>query len=428
METIYAPATARGKAGVAIIRLSGPRAWAAVEAMTGSLPAPREIGLRSLRAGTGEVLDTGLVVVFEHGHSFTGEQSAELHLHGSQAVVTAVLRALGTMAGLRVAEAGEFTRRALMNDRMDLAQVEGLGDLIEAETEAQRRQAVKVLSGAIGARAEGWRNGLLRAVALVEAGIDFADEDVPSGILDQAAVQIRDVQCALEAECAGQAAAERVRDGFEVAIVGRPNVGKSTLLNMIAGRDAAITSAFAGTTRDVLEVRLELEGLAVTLLDTAGLREGTDALERIGVSRARERADAADLRIFLITEEGDEMALGWRPGDVVRSAKGDLGWSDGLSVSGLTGAGVGELLSEIGKRLEARVAGAATITHARHADGLRRAVAALEAAVSGLENGGDAELVAEELRVAVHAIDALTGRIDVEAVLGEIFSNFCIGK
>ncbi|NBB81637.1 MAG: tRNA uridine-5-carboxymethylaminomethyl(34) synthesis GTPase MnmE, partial [Verrucomicrobia bacterium] len=299
MDTIFALSTAPGKAGVAIIRVSGAAAFQAVEPLVDSLPAPRRSGLRSVKSPDGDVLDTALVLTFEAGHSFTGETTVEIQCHGSRAVVSAILDALGRQDGLRPAQPGEFTRRALENEMLDLAQVEGLADLIDAETEAQRKQAVRVLSGQLGARAEEWRRKLIRAAALLEATIDFADEEVPEDVSPEVSELLESVRAELDKEIAGVGSAERIREGFEVAIVGAPNVGKSTLLNVLAGRDAAITSEVAGTTRDVIEVRMDLSGLPVTLLDTAGLRTTEDEVESIGVDLAMKRAKAADLRVFL---------------------------------------------------------------------------------------------------------------------------------
>lgn len=430
MDTIYALASARGKAGVAVVRMSGPDSWSAVRALAGDVPTPRRASLRRLKA-EGEVLDEVLVLTFAEGASFTGEQSAELHLHGATATVAAVLAALGRLPGLRMAEPGEFTRRALENGRLDLAQVEGLADLIEAETEAQRKQALRVLSGAVGARAEAWRRDLVRAAALIEATIDFADEDVPVDVTPEVLRLFDRVTQDLVSELAGFGAAERIRDGFEVAIVGRPNAGKSTLLNALAGRDAAITSAVAGTTRDVIEVRMEIAGLAVTLLDTAGLRETRDEVEVIGVERALDRAKRADLRIFLL--DGAELPLLTpEPDDIIVLGKSDLGApvnTGTLAVSGKTGAGLGELIDEIAGRLSGRVSGAGVITRDRHRAAIRRAIGAMESArnevVQGPERG---EYAAEHLRQSVRALDSLVGRVDVEHLLDEIFASFCIGK
>ena len=424
MDTIYALASARGKAGVAVVRISGPDAFAVAEAMAGALPEPRYAALRRLRSD-GEILDQALVLTFPKGNSFTGEPVVEFHLHGSLAVVQAVLRAVGNHPGLRLAEPGEFTRRALENGCLDLTQVEGLADLIDAETEAQRRQAERVLSGAIGARVEEWRRSLIRAASLIEATIDFADEEVPQDVTPEVSFLLRGVIDSLRAELRGYAAAERIRDGFEVAIVGAPNAGKSTLLNALAGREAAITSEYAGTTRDVIEVRMEIAGLAVTLLDTAGLRNPDDPVERIGIDRGITRARAADLRVFLQSGEAIE-GLDPSCDDIVVSAKADL---SGSGVSGKTGQGVPELLDAIAGRLRKRSAGAGLVTRERHRLAIDRAIRAMESAMHEVERGAQrAELAAAELRMAIRALESLVGRLDVEDLLDEIFSSFCIGK
>jgi tRNA modification GTPase len=430
MDTIFAPATARGKAGLAVIRLSGPRAWDAVSALGADLPEPRRAALRLLTDASGEVLDEALVLIFEAGASFTGERVAELHLHGSTATVAAVLRALGAMAGLRFAEPGEFTRRALENERLDLPQVEGLADLIDSETEAQRRQALRVLSGALGQKAEGWRQKLIRAAALLEATIDFADEDVPVDVAPEVLSLLEALLAELAAEAEGVKAAERIREGFEVAIVGAPNSGKSTLLNALAGREAAITSEFAGTTRDVIEVRMDLHGLPVTILDTAGLRETRDAVETIGVERAIARAKDADLRVFLLGGEGEALGLSAEPGDITVHGKADLGAPPDMpAVSGKTGQGIADLISGITSELESRAARAVTATRERHRLAVQRAIGAIEMAAHEVRGGaGRAEIAAEELRTALRALDALVGRVDVEHLLDEIFASFCIGK
>ena len=429
MDTIFALASARGKAGVAVIRISGPSAWAAVRALAGSVPEPRHAGVRLLSVD-GEVLDEAVVLCFAPGASFTGEESAELQIHGAVATTAAILRALSTLPGMRHAEAGEFTRRALENGRLDLAQVEGLADLIEAETEAQRKQALRVLSGAVGERVESWRQLLIRAAALLEATIDFADEDVPTDVSPEVTEIIEKILSDLRREYSGFGAAERVREGFEVAIVGRPNVGKSTLLNALAGREAAITSEIAGTTRDVIEVRMDLDGLAVTLLDTAGLRETDDIVEGLGVERALDRARNADLRVFLVDGEQLPMIEPLSEDVVVRS-KADLvdEVTSGLSVSGKTGLGLPTLMEVISGRLADRAGSAGLITRERHRDAIRRAIGAIESARDEVLSGPDrTELAAENLRHAIRALDSLVGRIDVEHLLDEIFSSFCIGK
>jgi tRNA modification GTPase len=426
MDTIFALASARGKAGVAVIRISGPDAHSAVQELCGDRPSPRRASVRKLRDGDGELIDEALVLVFEEGKSFTGEAAAELHLHGSPAVVAAVSRELSDRVGLRAAEAGEFTRRALDNERLDLAQVEGLADLIEAETEAQRKLAVRVFSGALGEKVERWRERLIRAAALLEATIDFADEEVPVDVGPEVSDLLSTVMNELKDEIAGSAASERIREGFEVAIIGAPNVGKSTLLNRLAGREAAITSEVAGTTRDVIEVRMDLGGLPVTFLDTAGLRETEDVVERIGVERARKRAEEADLRILLTEEPAD---AGAGEADIVVRAKADQRKGSGLAVSGLTGAGVDVLVDMITSRLERMAARPATAMRERHRLALEEGLRALESAQNRLSAGVKAEeLVSEEIRAAVRSLESLVGRIGVEDVLDRIFKQFCIGK
>lgn len=428
MDTIYALATARGKAGVAVIRLSGPRAVAAAEVLGGATPPVRKAGLRHLRDSEGVLLDEALVLRFDAGASFTGEEVVELQCHGSPATVAAVLRALSRIEGMRLAEPGEFTRRALENDRLDLAQVEGLSDLIEAETEAQRRQALRVLEGAIGRRAEAWRADLIRAAALLEATIDFADEEVPVDVSPEVLELLGRVEDDLRREAEGASAAERIREGFEVAIVGPPNAGKSTLLNTLAGREAAITSEYAGTTRDVIEVRMDLGGLPVTVLDTAGLRETEDVVEGIGINRAKSRAAAADLRVFLLDGSGSTLGLVPETDDIVLQGKADLGVK-GPAISGKTGEGVPELIAQITTRLESRAARAATITRERHRVAILRALSSMAEARNQVERGSEhAELAAEDLRTAIRSLDSLVGRVDVEHILDEIFASFCLGK
>uniref|UniRef100_UPI003B52BA71 tRNA uridine-5-carboxymethylaminomethyl(34) synthesis GTPase MnmE n=1 Tax=Roseovarius indicus TaxID=540747 RepID=UPI003B52BA71 len=428
MDTIFALSTAPGKAGVAIIRVSGPAAHDAVRSLCGDVPVARQASLRVLRDREGRRLDQALILTFEQDRSFTGEVSAEFQVHGSTAVTAALLDELGFMDGLRPAEAGEFTRRALENGMLDLAQVEGLADLIDAETEAQRRQAMRVLSGDLGEKAEAWRRSLIRAAALLEATIDFADEEVPVDVSPEVGSLVLNVIEELRREIDGVGIAERIRTGFEVAIVGAPNVGKSTLLNALAGRDAAITSEHAGTTRDVIEVRMDLGGLPVTLLDTAGLRETEDAVESIGIDRARNRADQADLRVFLV-EPGQVPEMQPMDDDIVLTAKSDVNSDVGNGISGKTGEGVTGLVDRIRETLAARASGSGVATRQRHKDSMGRGMVALEAALLLLPMGEDcADLAAEELRTAIRALDSLVGRIDIENVLDEIFTSFCLGK
>lgn len=422
MDTIYALATSRGKAGVAVVRVSGPRAFEAGEKIAGSLPHARGTALRRLQGRNGPI-DEALVLRFDAGASFTGEDVVEFQVHGSTAVINALLDELGSH-GLRIAEPGEFTRRALENDRLDLAQVEGLADLIDAETEAQRVQALRVLSGALGEKADEWRRDLIRAAALLEATIDFVDEEVPVDVSPEVLELIDRTKAALTREAEGARVAERIRDGFEVAIVGAPNAGKSTLLNALAGRDAAITSDIAGTTRDVIEVRMDLGGLPVTLLDTAGLRDTDDQVEQLGVARAKDRALAADLRIFLLSD--DPLDFDPLDDDIVVEGKADL---TGRGVSGKTGEGIDFLFEQITRVLESRASHGGTAIRARHRNAIIHARDALDMARIEVENGAErSELAAEELWSAIRALDSLVGRVDVENVLDEIFASFCLGK
>ena len=427
MHTIFALATARGKSGVAVIRISGPAAHDIGSGLVGALPPAGQAGLRVLRDATGGVLDQALVLRFDGPRSFTGEDVVELQLHGSIAVIRAVEAAIAGTGLARMAEAGEFARRALLNGNLDLAQVEGLSDLIAAETEAQRRQAQELFSGAMRGFADMCRHDLVRATALIEATIDFADEDVPVDVSPEVGALIDKVISLIDVQLSGYHAAERVRNGFEVAIIGPPNAGKSSLINKIAGRDIAITSEFAGTTRDVLEVRIDLNGLPVTFLDTAGLRESDDVIERIGVARARSRANGADLRILLI--DGLQGQGDFDQGiavDLRYMTKSDI---TGTGISSVSGDGIDQLLAEVSFILMDRVSGATLASHERHRQALERAHALMMVARSCfIEGSVGAEILALHLRDAVGALDSLIGRVDVEAVLEEIFAQFCIGK
>ena len=428
MSTIFAQASAAGKAGVAVVRISGPKAFSAASQLCGSLPAPRQAALRRLRSAPGEVLDEALVLCFSEKASFTGEETVEFQTHGSVAVVNALLAELGTVDGLRLAEPGEFTRRALANGRLDLAQVEGLADLIASETEAQRQQALRLFSGGLGDLAAHWRERLIRASALLTVTIDFADEEVPVDVSPEVLELIAEVQTAMQAQVDGFGAAERIRTGYEVAIIGPPNVGKSTLLNAVAGRDAAITSEIAGTTRDVIEVRMELAGLPVTLLDTAGLRETDDTIEKIGVARALERAKAADLRVFLI-ESNSKPEFDPVPNDIVIASKADLSGEKFGAVSGKTGAGVAQLVEQIGAKLSSKTAKAGLATRARHKEAMERCLVSLAEASNRVALGPEfTDIASEELRISLEALNMLIGRVDIENVLDEVFSSFCLGK
>jgi len=434
MDTIFALSSARGKAGVAVIRLSGPLAWPTAAKMAGPLPLPRKTALRSISDGSGEPIDQGLVVCFPKGASFTGEDIAEFHVHGSIAVVSSLLAALGAIDGLRMAEPGEFTRQALENGCLDLTQVEGLSDLIDAETELQRRQAKRVFDGALGALADQWRRDLVAALALLEVSIDFSDEEIPSDVVPMVRDRLESALISLKAQSKGSYLSERVRDGFEVAIVGPTNIGKSTLLNRLAGREAAITSEIAGTTRDVIEVRMDLRGIPVTILDTAGIRDTSDSVESIGVDRAVARAQRADLRVFLLNNASDVIdGISASADDIVVVGKFDkykkANKNNVIGVSGLSGEGVSQLVSGIASRLEVMANGAAIATNIRHRTAIDLAIRHLERANLIVSDGSDrVELAAADMHHALKALEALVGAVDVENVLDEIFSRFCLGK
>ncbi|MXZ50837.1 MAG: tRNA uridine-5-carboxymethylaminomethyl(34) synthesis GTPase MnmE [Rhodobacteraceae bacterium] len=430
-ETIFAPATAKGKSAVAIIRISGAKTTPVLINLIGSVPQERVLSLRRLnRPQTGEFLDQAMVVFFPNGQSYTGEEAAELHIHGGRATLNAVVNCL-LEEGLRMAEPGEFTLRALQNGKMDLAQVEGLGDLIEAETEAQRKQAHLAHDGIVSKASSGWKKDLTYCLALLETEIEFSEEDLPPNVKKQARNVILHLQETLQKEVGGVDMAERLREGFEVAIIGQPNSGKSTLLNYLAGRDAAITSNFAGTTRDVLEVYMDLEGLPVCFLDTAGIRDSSDPVEKIGIERTKTRARDADMRIFLLEEDRQTFPeIEYREGDLELQAKADLIKEiQSRGISGLTGQGVDLMLQDISRVLENRIAKVGVATNARHRQAINQSLEHLAKAYSelGRENCRD-EIVAEDLRQAIRALETITGTIDIEQVLGEIFANFCIGK
>lgn len=441
-DTIFALSSGRPPAAVAVIRVSGPRAGAALETLIGRVPAPRRASLARVRdPATGDVIDEGLALWFPGPNSETGEDIVELQVHGGRAVIAAVLAALGRIAGLRPAEAGEFTRRAFESGRMDLTAVEGLADLVAAETEAQRRQAFLQLKGLLGDRAETWRQRLIEALALVEAGIDFSEEeDVPQDLLARALALIRPL--AEEISQAGLGQGERLREGLRVAIAGPPNAGKSTLFNRLARREAAIVSPFPGTTRDVLEIHLDLGGYPVTVLDTAGIRETNDPIEREGVRRASEQSAGADLVLWVIdgtAVQGSEPEV---PPAWLVVNKMDLADSEAKErieskfnkrrkihfISSVTGSGVDELVNAISGFAEHFFTPeAALVTRQRQRTHLRDTVIALKDAQRAAQEGRE-EIMAEHLRIATHALGRLLGRVDVEDVLDVIFRDFCIGK
>ena len=427
MDTIFALASAPGKAGISIVRLSGPLAINVAEKLTKSKLKEKQPNLRVIYGSDNHFIDQALILIFRKPYSFTGENVVEFHLHGSSAVVSSVIKLLGNFKGLRSAEAGEFTRCALENGKIDLAQVEGLADLIDAETDAQHKQAARIFNGALGEKTKEWRAKLVKAGALLVATLDFADEEVPEEVTPEVEKLINMVLSDLDKEIIGVQTAERIRSGFEVAIVGAPNLGKSTLLNYLVGRDAAITSNVSGTTRDVIEVKLDLRGLPVTILDTAGIRKSDDKVEEIGISRALERSSLSDLRIVL-TEDGEyPVGLKKRDTDIICIAKDDQGNRGG--VSGKTGAGIDRLKNNIWDILNDKAQYVGIATRERHKSSMVNAKKFLGNAVVSLRDGPEYyDITAEEIRAATSALDSLIGRIGVEDVLDEVFSSFCLGK
>jgi len=450
--TIFALSSGQPPAAIAVVRICGPQTRVALETLIGRAPEPRRAALARVRdPASGEVIDEALALWFPGPRSETGEDMAELQLHGGRAIVAAVLEALGKTEGCRPAEPGEFTRRAFENGRLDLTAVEGLADLIAADTAAQRRQAFRQLKGLIGDRAEAWRRQIIEALALVEARIDFSDEaDVPENLIGPALHAAQQLRDEIAAKLAGSGHAERLREGLVVAIAGPPNAGKSTLLNRLARREAAIVSPYPGTTRDVIEVHLDVAGYPLTLLDTAGIRDSNDPIEQEGVRRARARAEAADLVLWIndasvlgiAAEKTDEIiskSNSWMVNNKTDLAGDKLGKTaesqfsqsaeKTFAISAATGAGVDGLVEALGAfaRDFFAMTEAPVATRARHRAALERTVAALDRALGEGESGRE-EVIAEELRLAATELGRLTGRVDVEDVLDVIFRDFCIGK
>ena len=435
-DTIFAPATPAGRGGVAVLRLSGPDAGPALAAVTGRpLPAPRLATLATLGdPADGAPLDQGLVLWFPGPSSYTGEDVAELHLHGGRAVIRAVVEALSRLPGLRPAEPGEFTKRAFLAGKLDLTEAEAVADLVDAETRAQRLQALRPLGGELGQVYEGWRARLMRALAMAEAALDFPDEGLPPDLAAEADRIVADVSAEIRRHLDDAGRGERLREGVHIAILGPVNAGKSSLLNALARRDVAIVSDRPGTTRDVVEVALDLRGYPVVLADTAGLRETEDEIEAEGIRRSHRRAEVADLRL-VIRDIADpatvDPALAGGP-DTIRVANksdrapGAVPAADEIAISVRTGAGLDRLLDVLAAAVERRLTGdgSPALTRARHR-------AALEDAAEALDRVSRAplpELAAEDLRLALRAIGRITGQVDVEDMLDLLFGSFCIGK
>jgi tRNA modification GTPase len=444
-DTIFALSSGPGRAGVAVFRLSGPQARTALKVLAGALPAPRRAALRVLRdPADGTEIDRGLILWLPGPQSFTGEDMGELHVHGSRAVAAALTAALAALEGLRLAEPGEFARRAFENGRLDLTAAEGLADLIDAETEAQRRQAVRQLEGAAGRLYDGWRDRLMRALAHFEAALDFADEaDVPGSLGEEVAAEAAAVVGEIARHLADGRRGERLREGLRVVIAGPANAGKSTLMNALARRDVAIVSERAGTTRDVIEVHLDLSGYPVILTDTAGLREAADEIEEEGVRRARQALDRADILVWLDPADGTAAAPAPEPRHGQRLLRVRSKWDLRSDSPPRQGRDLSQLCLSVAKdwgvdALVEQIAAAArelcgvgedpAISRARHRAALEDCAAALARFAAAAKAGVSTELLAEELRLAARALGRLTGRVDVEDLLDVIFADFCIGK
>jgi tRNA modification GTPase len=428
-DTIFALGTGAGRAAIAVIRISGPGAGQALKALAGKLPEPRQATFAVLRdPATGEMLDRGVALFFPAPGSSTGEDYAELQLHGGRAVVEGTLAALYRLPGLRHAERGEFARRGFANGKLDLSQAEALADLVDAQTQAQRRQALRVAGGALRHRVEAWRATLIEALALLEAELDFSDEaDVTAFSAARLDALLSPLAGDMRAALRLAPASERMCDGFTVMILGRPNVGKSTLINALTQRELAITSSIPGTTRDMIEAHLDIGGLPVTLIDTAGLREAADEIERIGVDRTLARIESADLALWL-SDSGEppppsvvETIRVATKTDVSPAPEGAIG------VCALSGEGLENLAAAIGSLARARLGDGASalIVRERHRQALEEAAESVEAVIGEKRA---LELQAEELRRASRALGRIVGAVDVEDVLDAVFSRFCIGK
>lgn len=429
-DTIFALSSGRGRAGVAVVRVSGPLVGKTLKGLAGpELPPARRAARRKIITVDGEQVDDGLILWFPGPASFTGEDVAEFHVHGGRAVVDALLEALGRLPGLRPAEAGEFTRRAVENGKLDLTRAEALADLINAETEAQRRQALRQYGGALADLYDGWRTRLIRAAAWIEAAIDFADEEIPPEAFERAKEQVAEIANEIRAHLSDARRGEMLRDGFRLTVIGPPNSGKSSLINALAQRDVAIVSDIAGTTRDVLEVHLDLGGYPVIVADTAGLREAADQIEAEGVRRALAKAEHADAVLLLLDATLPDQSLPPLPVAHALTVwnKSDAALVDAdLTLSVKTGAGLDHIIDCIGNLVKERAGGGDLVapTRERHRHALAHAASALDQSLLARAP----ELIAEELRGAMNELGRITGRVDIEDLLDVVFRDFCVGK
>ena len=430
-KTVFALSTSSGKAAIAVIRISGPRSFEVVRKLVGSVPAPRTAVLRSLRYKD-ELIDRALLICFKANSSYTGEDMVEFHIHGSIAVINSLSEVLSVGFNLDVADPGEFTRRALENGCMDLSQVEGLLDLINSETKEQKNQSLRVLSGIIGNKSHSWRTTILSSLALAEVMIDFSEEDVPKSTVSDILMLVKSLIDELMCELQNSNSLELIRDGFDVTIIGKPNVGKSSLLNYLAGTEKAIVSEKSGTTRDIIELGIDLNGFRVNFFDTAGIHESTDEIEVIGIQRARVKALHSNMRVFLISDNDilDDFGVVVKETDIIFSSKSDLGkYCVHPGISSKSGEGVSEMLEHISKSIEKSTSYSGILINKRHKKVIKSTIRYLKLVCLELKSSEvQIEIVAENLRLAIMELDFLVGKINVEDVLGDIFSSFCIGK
>ena len=435
--TIFAPATASGRAGVSVIRISGPKAYTVPELMCGiKNPKPRYAYHSEIKALDGTPIDEGIVLCCPNPSSFTGEDVVELQTHGGRAVMSAVLGQLAKLEGLRPAERGEFTRRAVENGKMDLTSAEGLADLVDAETEQQRRQALRQMGGALAEIYEKWREELKHLLAWEEAYIDFPEEEIPDDVSESIRKKIVNIENEIKQHLDDSRRGERLREGYLIAIVGAPNAGKSSLMNKLAKKDVAIVSSTAGTTRDVIEVKLDLNGYPVIIADTAGLRETDEEIEAEGIRRALAKAEEADLVLQVIDASAPSFEAKGQEKELQNSAKvlkifnktdiSPITSSQGFAISAKTGNGIAELLEYLSKRVEDTVGlkEEPSLTRLRHRSSLEECVKSLEDSLKAPQT----ELMAEDLRMAMRSLGKITGQVGVEELLDVIFKDFCIGK
>ncbi len=430
-KTIFALSTAQGKAGIAIVRLSGSKAFQTAKQLCGSLPAPRLAMVRNL-VYNGDLIDKAIVICFCAENSYSGEDMVEFQVHGSNAVLKNLSEILSIEFNLSVAEPGEFTRRALETGRIDLSQAEGILDLIESETKEQQKQSLRCINGQLADKTKDLKNLVIKGLSLVEIMIDFTDQDVPTDTIIDVISIVEKIISLLEEELKRYSSSELIRTGFDITIIGKPNVGKSSLLNYLAGREKAIVSSIAGTTRDIIELAIDLKGYRVNFFDTAGIHETKDSIERVGIDKAMNKAKDSFIRIFLLenSDTVDQFKINVEPDDLIFNAKSDLNFKSIYpGISGKTGEGVDNMLGMLSEKIKFKTVNSSILTNERHRKAIQVSVTLLYDVREELsKNHIEVEIVAEYLRAVIAQFDLLIGKVNVEDVLASIFSSFCIGK